>query len=454
MPAARVARAVLALLVLFPDVHAAAGDRQRNAALCAGRYADALSVMKAQARAREARPAADWVYCLRATAVYEQLSYGKGGRLRRLYHRKVRHGTGFAYRKDTDRWLVATNLHVTEFPEVTGDGVDLEGIPPGARKIREEVRIVSSEAEPDGPDLPLLVPVVSDARRDLAVLASARPLHLLPYALGRSAELRVGNAVLARGYPLGAFPAANSGKVIGVGQRDAERGWDHEDFAVDALLNLGSSGSPVFAISCETGDPELVGIYHAGYRGAQGLNVVVAIDQLRGVLDTLRVDAPARASGPDPSPDPAALRAAAAAGPITFPFGGRAVRAVRAGAALRYELLDPGYPLSGRVLATVVDPVAAAAAASADASAGTELRDALRTQLALVLAYRAAEAPAAGADTRAIRERLAARIRDREEEQSDLLAAVDAGAPGLAEAAVSGRGVPVGQSSEGSRDPP
>src|SRR6266540_6451614 len=107
----------------------------------------------------------------------------------------------------------------------------------------------------------------------------------MPYRYGRSPDPRVGDAVLVRGYPLGAFPASNAGHVIGLGQRDLERGWDHEDFAVDALLNLGSSGSPVLAVSCETGEPELVGVYHAGYRGAQGLNVVVAIDQLRPVLD-------------------------------------------------------------------------------------------------------------------------------------------------------------------------
>ncbi|BDG03874.1 S1 family peptidase [Anaeromyxobacter oryzae] len=450
MQPASAARALLALLVLAPDVQSArAGDRPR-AALCAGRYADTLAVMRADARTREARPAADWVYCLRATAVYEQLSYGKGGRLRRLYHRKVRHGTGFAYRKDGARWLVATNDHVTEFPEVTGEGVDLDGVPPGARKVREEVRIVSSEAEPDGPDQPVLAPVVADERLDLAVLASSRPLHLMPYAFGRSAELRVGNAVLARGYPLGAFPAANSGKVIGVGQRDLERGWDHEDFAVDALLNLGSSGSPVFAVSCENGEPELVGVYHAGYRGAQGLNVVVAVDQLRRMLDELRVAPAARAVAPEPAADPAALRAALAAGPIAFPFGGRVVRVARTGDGLRYELLDPGFPLSGRIHATVLDGERGDAATGAAA----DLRAALRTQLALVLAYRAAEAQLPAGGARGTLERLAVRIRERQEEQSDLLAALDAGAPGLADASATTHAGGSGKGAEASGSTP
>ncbi|WP_242395217.1 S1 family peptidase [Anaeromyxobacter oryzisoli] len=449
MPAVRAVRALLALLVLCLPLRPTPAGDGAIAAPCPGRYADALSAMSAAAREREARPTADWVHCLRATAVYEQLSYGKGGRVRRLYHRKVRHGTGFAYRKDGERWLVVTNLHVTEFPEVTGEGASLDGVPAGSRKVREELRIVASEAEPDGPDLPLLVPVVTDARRDLAVFASARPLRVIPYAIGRSADLRVGDAVLARGYPLGAFPAVNTGRVIGVGQRDNERGWDHEDFAVDALLNLGSSGSPVLAVSCRTGEPELVGVYHAGYRGAQGLNVVIAIDELRGVLDRLRGDPAARAPA-EAAPDPAALRAAVAPGSITFPFGGRAVRVARSGEALRFELLDARFPLSSRVLATVVD----AGRGDGAAGAAAELRDALRAQLALVLAYRAAEASPSSAEARQALERLAVRLREREEEQVDLLAAVEAGAPGLAELVSRGRSPAARSGADGVRSPP
>ncbi len=310
-----VARALLPVLVaaasLPPERAVPAAGRPER---CAGRYADALSAMSAAARSRESRPSADYVYCLRATAVYEEVSYGKGGKLRHTYVTKVRHGTGFAYRKRGAEWLVVTNHHVVEFPEVTGDGVDLDGVPPGARRIRQDVRIVASEAEPDRPDQTELSVVVEDEALDVAVLSSRTPLALAPYRLGRSAELRVGNAVLVRGYPLGAFAAANAGRVIGVGQRDLERAWDHEDFAVDALLNLGSSGSPVLAIACDTGEPEIVGVYHAGYKGAQGLNVVIAIDQLRPLLD--RLEAPAL---PPPARPPAAAaaasRAARGAGP-------------------------------------------------------------------------------------------------------------------------------------------
>jgi serine protease Do len=391
---------------------------------CASRYADTLSAMNAASRDRESRPGADWVYCLRASAVYEHLSYGRGGKVVHEYHTKTRHGTGFAYRQRGAEWLVATNQHVIAFPEVTGDGQDLEGIPPGSRRIRAEVRIVASESDPESPGQIVLRPVLSDDPLDIAVLASREPLRVIPYRLGRSADLRIGTAVLARGYPLGAFMATNAGRVIGTGQRDVERGWDHEDFAVDALLNLGSSGSPVLAVSCQTGEPEVVGVYHAGYRNAQGLNVVIAIDGLRAVLEDLRPSvrtAPAK----DPSADPDEVRAALARGPILIPFGRRAVRVERQGEAVRFAVLDRAFPLSTRVELAIVDGGAAADGRAA------ELRAALWEQLGLVLRYRSAEDGPDRRTSPAVRERIAARLREGEEEQEQLLSAVKVGAEGF-----------------------
>src|SRR5512140_419747 len=442
----RAARALLlvVLAAASPPAESAPASpaARRGRAPSQERYADGLAAMNAAARARESRPSAAYVYCLRATAVYEHLSYGRGGKLRREYVTKVRHGTGFAYRKRGAEWLLATNHHVVEFPDVTGDGADLDGVPPGSRRVRQDVRIVASEAEPDRPGQPALSVVVEDDALDMAVLGSTAPLTLIPYKLGRSADLRVGNAVLVRGYPLGAFPAANSGRVIGVGQRDLERGWDHEDFAVDALLNLGSSGSPVLAVSCETGEPELVGVYHAGYRGAQGLNVVIALDGLRGVLENLVATA-----RPPPAPvagaDPREARAALASGPLVMPFGGRTVRVEREGDAVRFAVLDPRFPLSGRVEVSIVDRGAPASGRAA------ELRAALWEQLGLVIRFRTAET---GKET-AARDQIAARVREREDEQADLVAAVRAGAGELAPVAASERSPAARDPADGAMGP-
>lgn len=424
----RAARALLSLALggLAVAGPAPAAARGARGAECVGRrYADTLSAMKAAAREREARPAADYVYCLRATAVYEHLSYGRGGKLRRQYYTKTRHGTGFAYGARGGESLVATNHHVVDFPEVTGEDTELEGVPAGSRRVREEVRIVTSEAEPEAPGQHALSAVVSDEALDVAVLSTPTKLRTLPYRTGSARDLRVGDAVLVRGFPLGAFPAANAGRVIAVGQRDLDRGWDHEDFAVDALLNLGSSGSPVLAVSCTTGEPELVGIYHAGYKGAQGLNVVVGIDQVRGLLEGLRAS-PREVAARDPGVDRASARAVLAKGPVVMPFGGRVVRAELSGGGVRFSLLDASYPLSTRVELAVLDT------GPRSGPGGDELSEALWEQLGLVLHYRRVEEERESASASSARARVEEHIRDREEEQADLIAAAEAGADGLA----------------------
>jgi serine protease Do len=429
----RAARALLPVSLAALASLPAQGAPGEGRPPCTGRYADTLSAMNAPSRERESRPGAEWVYCLRASAVYEHLSYGRGGKVVHEYHTKTRHGTGFAFRQRGAEWLVATNQHVVSFPEVTGEGQDLEGIPSGSRRVRVEIRIVANESEPDSPGQVVLRPVLADDPLDIAVLAAREPLRIIPYRLGRSADLRIGTAVLVRGYPLGAFMATNAGRVIGTGQRDVERGWDHEDFAVDALLNLGSSGSPVLAVACETGEPEVVGIYHAGYRNAQGLNVVIAVDELRGVLEDLRPP-PRSAASREPSADPDEVRAALARGPILMPFGRRAVRVERQAEAVRFMVLDTTFPLSLRVELAIVDRGAAADGRAA------ELRAALWEQLGLVVRYRAAEEGPELRRSPAVRERIAARLRRGEQEQEQLIAALKAGADGFGQITRSERG--------------
>ena len=81
-------------------------------------------------------------------------------------------------------------------------------------------------------------------------------LPILPWKVGRSADLKERNVVDVRGFPLGAFKATNVGKVVSTFDHDDEKDWDHVDFVVDAQLSPGNSGSPVLAVSCKTGEPE------------------------------------------------------------------------------------------------------------------------------------------------------------------------------------------------------
>ena len=428
-----------------PTQKASARPERLLTPFCSGDYADFLTSMNRQTRSFEASADASYTYCIRTTATYENLYYGKGGKLVRRFVRHVRHGTGFAYAAKDGEWLVATNEHVAEHPIITETDTDVDGVPAGSRKVRETIRIVKNEGDDDSASQVPLTKVLADEVLDLAVLKTRHPLKVMPYKIGRSSALRVGNAVQVRGYPLGVFAASNTGRVIGTGQLDHDHGWEHEDFAIDALLNSGNSGSPVFAISCKTGELELVGIYHAGYKDAQGLNVVVAVDQLREVLETLE---PSRREVAVDRLDRKALlpRLRAAPEPFLMPFADSAVRVDRESDAIRFELLDSQFPLTASVQAALVDRDGDSTAptalvlpprfgdreipwASLDAmlrDPGQRLYDALWRQLAAVLAFREAELRGrTGSEARASLAASAARIRSRRGEQREALQSID-----------------------------
>ncbi|HEX9290243.1 MAG TPA: serine protease [Anaeromyxobacteraceae bacterium] len=443
------ARAVFACFVLVPALGAGAkpapppASPREPAPFCTGEYADFLTGMSRDTRVFEASADAGYTYCIRTTATYEHVYYGKGGKLRRRYVRHVRHGTGFAYKAVGGEWFVATNEHVAEHPLVT-EADDVDGVPAGSRKVRETIRIVSSEGDDDDASQVPLTKVLADEALDLAVLKTRHPLKVMPYRIGRSSALRVGNAVQVRGYPLGAFAASNTGRVISTGQPDHERGWSHEDFAIDAPLNAGNSGSAVLAVSCRTGELELVGVYHAGYKDAQALNVVVAVDQLRDVLES-RTPRSAPAADPvDRKALVALLRGAPA--PFLMPFGDRAIRVDVEGDAVRFALLDADFPLTSRAQAALVDRDADLARPSALvlpprfgdqeipwAALEPTLRDpgqrfyaALWRQLAAVLAFRDGEGRGrTGPEARAALAASASRIRAHRAEQKDILQSID-----------------------------
>ncbi|MFN2548466.1 MAG: serine protease [Myxococcales bacterium] len=327
--------------------------------LCNGDYADALPAEKANVilGGENSQP---FVFAIRNTATYEHVYYGHDGKLRRAYLRSVVHGTGFAYRVLNGETQIVTNDHVAGQPDVTDEEHPVDGVPVGSKKVREQLKIVRDENDDYEPGHIPLAKVMADPQADIAVLKARKQLAVMPYRMGRSSALRPGNLVQVRGFPLGAFAALNSGKVLNPMTVDTERGWNHTDFVVDALLNSGNSGSPVFAISCRTAEPELVGVYHAGYTEAAALNAVVAIDQLRDELDTLHV----------PKRDPAGSHDvtaqdrdrlvkqlfADATRSLTFPFGGRSVVVTLVDPqTLRFSILDDDYPLVVQESMALVD---------------------------------------------------------------------------------------------------
>ena len=311
---------------------------------CLGEYADDLTALSAAARRAEQQQQA-YTFCVRTTAVYECPSYGPDGSLRRKRRTASAHGTAFAYRRDDKGTLLLTNQHVAEWPAATDEDHPVDGIPAGCKRVSDALRIVDNEADNYAPDDLPLTRVVSDPSLDAAVLHASKPLPVLPWKVGRSSELRVRNVVDVRGFPLGVFSATNVGKVVSEHDHDSFKDWNHDDFVIDALLSLGNSGSPVLAVSCRTGEFELVGLFHAGYTRGSALNVVVGIDQLTGLMSTLKAGAPRPDATLDADRRGQLLTAVRTAVDPYFPFGSLVAEVrSREDGALVYALLSPEFP--------------------------------------------------------------------------------------------------------------
>ena len=341
-----------------PPVAPQAAAAPQKQPLCEGDYADAVPAAVASQILDGVRE--QFVFSIRNTATYEHIYYGRDGKLRRGFVRSVVHGTGFAYRVRDGETLIITNQHVAERPDVTDDEHTVDGVPPGSKKVREQLKIVRGEDDDYEPGHLALGKVLSDAAADIAIVKAHKLLPLMPFRFGRSSALRPGNLAQVRGFPLGAFSAVSVGKVVNPYTEDTEKGWSHSDFVIDALLSAGNSGSPVFAVSCRTSEPELVGVFHAGYADAAALNVVVGIDQLREELDTLKVprrDGGLRSEITAQDRDKVVKELfAEQARALTFPFGGRAVLAQLADpGTLRFAVLDDDYPMVTREALALVD---------------------------------------------------------------------------------------------------
>ncbi len=335
--------------VLLPSVALA------QAPLCQGTYADDLNVLAPQVRELERNPQSRYSHCLRTSATYECLSYAPDGTIRRARKTVLAHGTAFAYRRTGGDTLLITNDHVASWPQVTDDEHKVEEVPSGCKMVAESLRIVDDESDEYEANDVTLTRIVGDPELDIALLKTRTPLPLIPYRVGHSGELHVGNVVAVHGYPLGAFPATNMGKVVNAYDRDTARDWDHVDFVIDALLSPGNSGSPVLAVSCKSGEYELVGVYHAGYVNGSALNVIVGIDQLRDLLSTLKRTARvAEGTSEQFGPSELALLRSAGSSPF-FPFGPLVASVTPTLEGLRFEVHARNFPLQDQRLLVLED---------------------------------------------------------------------------------------------------
>ena len=324
---------------------------------CAGEYADTLQPQFSKGHDPGPTAHAEYTYLVRNTARYECPYYGTDGKLRKRSVDAREDGTAFAYEVAGDETYLLTNEHVAVWPEVTDSRYKVTGVADGCKRVESKLRIVHDEqSDEEIGQIPIKL-VAFDPRLDAAILKASRRLTIMPYSIGRSQALRQGNAVEVRGFPLGLLHAVNTGKVVNPYDLDVEQGWDHVDFVIDALLSEGNSGSPVLALSCKTGRLELVGLYHAGYKEASALNVVVGIDQLREFMNKKRRIPRATSDGTSPGvAERRRLEERLSGGSLPmFAFGGLTVLTERAPDRLRYHFYGRGFPVDDRRLAIVED---------------------------------------------------------------------------------------------------
>ncbi|HVZ75121.1 MAG TPA: serine protease [Polyangia bacterium] len=328
---------------------------------CDGEYADSLQAQSLRNREIDKSQKSQFSYLVRSSARYECPFFGPDGKLRRRRVQASELGSAFAYEQSGGDTYLLTNEHVAAWPEVTDTIHHIEGVPEGCKRVEDKLRIVRDERDDFEPGQIVLTRIAVDPLLDAAILkASGQKLTIMPFRVGKSAGLRQGNVVEVRGFPLGVMQAVSSGKVVNPYDRDQEQGWDHVDFVVDALLSEGNSGSPVLAVSCKSKEMELVGIYHAGYKGHGALNVVVGIDQLvdfmkkkKRVPRAFSADASAGTVG---AADRARVVEALGAGVMPlFDFGGLVVQVEVADGALLYQIYSRQFPLDDRRIVVIED---------------------------------------------------------------------------------------------------
>ncbi|MBT8078783.1 MAG: Do family serine endopeptidase [Gammaproteobacteria bacterium] len=125
-----------------------------------------------------------------------------------------------------------------------------------------------------------------DAQTDLALLKIDAE-NLVATRLGDSDETRVGDWVVAIGNPFGLGGTATAG-IVSARSRDIRSGPYDDYLQIDAPINRGNSGGPVFNT-----DGEVVGVNTAIFSpngGSVGIGFAIPVNQVRDIVDELRSD--------------------------------------------------------------------------------------------------------------------------------------------------------------------
>lgn len=176
--------------------------------------------------------------------------------------------------------LILTNYHVVAGQISDPNRRVLAGEGPGG-PLAEPVRARFV----DGRELPATL-LVADRDRDIALLRlrpadSAEKFRFA--ARGSSGALQVGESVFAVGTPLGLDHSVAQGIVSAIGRTNILRSRQTPLIQLDAAINLGNSGGPLFNLR-----GEVVGITTATLERAQGIAFAIPIDHIQALLEALR----------------------------------------------------------------------------------------------------------------------------------------------------------------------
>ena len=127
--------------------------------------------------------------------------------------------------------------------------------------------------------------VGSDAGNDLALLRVQAKAPLPAARLGTSADLMIGETVVAIGAPLGLQKTVTVGVLSAIGRSfKAENEQTFDDFLqTDAAINPGNSGGPLLNL-----DADVIGINAAILASAQGIGFAIPVDKVRRIVTELK----------------------------------------------------------------------------------------------------------------------------------------------------------------------
>jgi serine protease Do len=165
----------------------------------------------------------------------------------------------------------------------TGFVIDAEGYIATNRHVVEGADEVFVTLE-SGVRLPATV-VGQDERTDLALIKIDAPENLVALGFGDSDRARVGDWVLAIGNPFGLGGTATAG-IISARGRDIDSGLYDDYLQIDAPINQGNSGGPVFNAA-----GEVIGINTSIISpngGSVGIGFAIPANQAKAIIAELK----------------------------------------------------------------------------------------------------------------------------------------------------------------------